>query len=87
MLKRSYLLANFFHHLRVAVPGIHYRHPAIKIQILLARMVIEVLHLAPDDLHRFPVKMVNAGNQIFLLFLKNGIRADMVCCHGSNNIH
>ena len=72
----------------VAVPAVDDGDAREAVEILPARTVVEVLHLAAHDLTRFTVEMPEAGHDVLLFLFEDGGGADVdilvwgSCVHG-----
>ena len=87
MLERVQLLCDCIVDRGVAVPAVDDGDPREAVEILPARAVIEVLHLAAHDLARFAVEMPETGHNVFLLLFKDGGSADVAVLVWGNCVH
>ena len=78
MLQVLDLLDDFSRDGRVAVAAIHDGDAGEAVEVFLAFTVVQVLHGSFDEFHRLLVEMAEAGHDVFLLFLNDGFRPDIL---------
>ena len=84
VLQRADLLLDLLRDLRIAVAAVHDRHTCEAVEVLAPLAVVEVLHRAFDKLARLLVEMAEARHDVLLLFLDDGLRAD-ICSFSQDN--
>ncbi len=81
MLQGLHLFADTLGDFRVAVAGVDHRDTGEEVEVLFPLMVVEVLHFAPDDLHRFLVEVVETGNDVLLFLFDDFLWAEILSRH------
>ena len=78
VLQRLGLLRRRADDVRIRVAAVHDGDAGIAVKVFLPIAVPEVLHGPLDELLRVPVEVREAGHDIFLFLLENGVRAEVV---------